>query len=308
MPLVSGKILFSTAHEYGFCIGAFNFSNLEFLKVILETAEELEAPVFVQTTESAIKYAGIEFLSGMIKEVSDRFKIPFALHLDHGRKVETVLKAIRHGYTSVMIDCSDKPLEENIDITKYVVSLCAPLGISVEGEVGVLGGVEDGVGGSVGKLTDPEEALKYAELTGIDALAPAVGTAHGPFKYREEPFIDINLIEEIKSKLNMPLVLHGASSVYKEYVEEINKYGGEIKDARGVSEELIKKSIEAGINKINTDTDLRLAFLGELRRIMAEEKNVTDPRKLIGPAMEGVREVIKRRILLYGSEGKACLI
>ena len=308
MPLVSGKLLFSVAHEYGFCIGAFNFSNMEFLKAILETAEELEAPVFVQTTESAIKYAGIEFLSGMVKEVSDKFKIPFALHLDHGKRIETVLKAIRHGYTSVMIDYSDKPLDENIEVTRYVVSLCAPLGISVEGEVGILGGVEDEVKGLKEKLTDPEEAEKYVESTGIDALAPAVGTAHGPFKYRETSFIDISLIEEIKKRLNMPLVLHGASSVYEEYIEEINRYGGEIKNAKGVSEDLIRKSIEAGINKINTDTDLRLAFLSGLRRIMMEERSVTDPRKLIGPAMEEVKEVIKRRILLYGSEGKACLI
>ena len=305
MPLVSGRLLFERANELGLAVPAFNFSSLEFLKAILEVAEEEESPVFLQTTESAIRYAGIEFLAGMVMAIRDSFKVPFALHLDHGRSLETVLLAIRHGYTSVMIDLSDSPYEVNVEVTKKVVSLCAPLGISVEAELGVLGGEEDNVECPKTFLTDPHEAKEFALQTGITALAPAIGTAHGPFKSADEPQLDFERLRQIKEETQMPLVLHGASGVYYEYVAEINRYGGEIKNARGIPESDIKTAIGLGINKINSDTDLRLAFTATLRRIMIEEKSVTDPRKLIGPAMEEVREVIRRRIRLYGSSGTA---
>jgi len=296
MPLVSGKLLFEKANEFGFAIGAFNFSNMEFLKAILEAAEEEEAPVFVQTTESAIKYAGIEYLSGMVHMVKDRYSVPFALHLDHGRSIETVLLAIRYGYTSVMIDASDKPFEENLKITREVVSLCVPLGISVEAE---LGKIEEK------SLVDPQEAELFVRETGIDALAPAVGTSHGVFKFKGKPFVDHERIRKVKELTGVALVLHGASGVYREYVEEINRYGGSVEGATGVPDEDVKKAVESGINKINTDTDLRLAFLSTLRRLFQEEKKTTDPRKLLKPAMEEVKRVVKRRIRLYGSSGKA---
>ena len=198
MPLVSGKLLFEVANEHGFAVGAFNFNNLEFLKAILEAAEEEEAPVFVQTTESAIKYAGIEYLSGLVHAVKDKYKIPFALHLDHGKHVETVLLAIRHGYTSVMIDYSDKPYEENLRITKEVVSLCAPMGISVEAELGQLKGVEDEVVSREEVLVNPEQAKEFVDKTGIDALAPAIGTAHGAFKFKGEPKLDFERLRKVK--------------------------------------------------------------------------------------------------------------
>jgi len=297
MALVSGKLLLERANEFGFAVGAFNFSNMEFLKAIFEAAEEEEAPLFIQTTESALKYAGIELLAGMVLSVAEKFKVPFALHLDHGRSVETVAKAIRHGYTSVMIDLSDKPYEENLKTTRKVVSLCAPMGISVEAELGVLGE----------ELTDPYQAKDFALKTGIDALAPAVGTAHGVAKFRGEGKIDFNRLREIKLITNMPLVLHGGSGVYYEYVSEINRYGGNIEDAKGVPDEDLRQSVELGINKVNTDTDLRLAFLATLRRLMTEEKSWTDPRKFLKPAMEEVKEIVKRRIRLYGSSGMASL-
>ncbi len=308
MGLVSGKLLFEKANEFGIAIGAFNFSNLEVLKAILDAAEEEEAPVFIQTTESAIRYAGIEFLAGMVHAVKDKYKIPFALHLDHGKSVETVLLAIRHGYTSVMIDASDRNFEENVEITKKVVSVCAPLGISVEAELGVLKGVEDDIESEEEFLTDPEKAKEFALLTGIDALAPAIGTAHGVFKARIKPRIDFERLRRIKELTNMPLVLHGASGVYYEYILEIEKYGGELKGAKGIPDEDIKKCVELGINKINTDTDLRLAFISVLRRLIHEEKSITDPRKLLKPAMEEVKNMVKRRIRLYGSSGTAGLI
>ena len=302
MPLVSGRIIFDKANEFGFAVGAFNFSNLEFLKAILEAAEEEEAPVFVQTTEKAIRYAGIEYLSGMVHAVKDRYKIPFALHLDHGKSIDTVLLAIRHGYTSVMIDASDKPYEENVKITSEVVSLCAPLGISVEAELGNLEGEE-----AETRLADPEQAKDFLLRTGADALAPAVGTAHGILKLKERSEIDFERIKRIKELTNAPLVLHGASGVYKEYVEGINLYGGLVKEAKGIPDDQIKRAVEMGINKVNTDTDLRLAFTYALRKILAEEKSTIDPRKILKPAMEEVKEVVKRKIRLLRSSGKASL-
>ncbi len=307
MPLVSGKLLLEKAHEFGFAIGAFNFNNMEFLKAILEAAEEEEAPVFVQTTESAIRYAGIEFLSGMVHAVKDKYSIPFALHLDHGKHVETVLLAIRHGYTSVMIDCSDRPYEENLEVTRKVVSLCAPLGIAVEAELGRLGGVEDNVESLEEVLVDPDQAKEFALRTGIDALAPAIGTAHGAFKFKGEAKLDFERLRKVKELTNLPLVLHGASGVYYEYVNEINTYGGDIKGAKGVPDDDVRKAVELGINKVNTDTDLRLAFIATLRRLMSEERKNVDPRKFLKPAMEEVKEMVKRRIRLYGSSGRASL-
>jgi len=307
MPLVSGKLLFEKANEHSFAVGAFNFNNMEFLKAILEAAEEEEAPVFVQTTESAIRYGGIEYLAGMVHAVKDSYRIPFALHLDHGKHVETILKAIRHGYTSVMIDCSDRPYEENLEVTRKVVSLCAPLGISVEAELGKLVGVEDEVESAEEVLVDPDQAKGFALKTGIDALAPAIGTAHGAFKFRGEAKLDFERLRKVKEMTNLPLVLHGASGVYYEYVAEINRYGGEIKGAKGVPDEDIRRAVSLGINKINTDTDLRLAFIATLRRLMIEEKGNIDPRKFLKPALEEVKEVVKRRIRLYGSSGMASL-
>ena len=307
MPLVSGKLLFEKANEFGFAVGAFNFNNMEFLRAILESAEEEEAPVFLQTTESAIRYAGIEFLSGMVHAVKDKFKIPFALHLDHGKQVETVLLAIRHGYTSVMVDHSDRPYEENLEVTRKVVSLCAPLGISVEAELGKLIGVEDNVESQEELLVDPEQAKDFALRTGIDALAPAIGTAHGAFKFKGEAKLDFGRLRKVKELTNLPLVLHGASGVYYEYVNEINRYGGELEGAKGVPDEDIRRAVELGINKVNTDTDLRLAFMAVLRRLISEEKRTVDPRKFLKPAMEEVKEVVKRRIRLYGSSGRASL-
>ncbi|WP_457601217.1 class II fructose-1,6-bisphosphate aldolase [Hydrogenivirga sp.] len=307
MPLVSGKVLFDKANEFGFAVGAFNFNNMEFLKAILAAAEEEEAPIFLQTTESAIRYAGIEFLAGMVHAVKDSYRVPFALHLDHGRHVESVLLAIRHGYTSVMIDYSDRSYEENLKVTRKVVSLCAPLNISVEAELGRLVGVEDNVESSEEFLVDPQQARDFAMRTGIDALAPAIGTAHGAFKFKGEAKLDFDRLRKVKELTGLPLVLHGASGVYYEYVAEIKRYGGKIEGAKGVPDEDVRRAVELGINKVNTDTDLRLAFTAAMRRLMAEERRNIDPRKLLKPAMEEVKEVVKRRIRLYGSSGRASL-
>ena len=305
MPLISGKILFEVANEFNFAICGFNFNNLEFLKAILGGASEEEAPVFIQTSENAIRYAGIEYLSGLVHAIKDKYSIPFALHLDHGKSVESVLLAINHGYTSVMIDWSDKPFEENLEITKKVVSLCAPLGISVEAELGKLVSLDIEPISRDSFLVNPEEAKEFVDRTGIDALAPAIGTSHGAFKFKGKPKLDYERLKRVKELTGVALVLHGASSVYPEYVEEINKFGGELEGAKGLPEEAIKEAVKLGINKINTDTDLRLAFMATLRRLMAEEKSNIDPRKFLKPAMEEVKKVVKRRIRLSGSSGKA---
>ncbi len=305
MPLISGKVLFEVANEFNFAICGFNFNNLEFLKAILEGALEEEAPVFIQTSENAIKYAGIEFLAGLVHTVKDKYPIPFALHLDHGRSIESILLAIKHGYTSVMIDYSDKPFEENLEVTKEVVSLCAPLGISVEAELGRLLSLEKELALRESFLVNPEEAKEFVDKTGIDALAPAIGTSHGAFKFKEEPRLDYERLRKVKELTGVALVLHGASSVYSEYVEEVNKFGGNLVGAKGIPEEAIRAAVEIGINKINTDTDLRLAFMSTLRRLMVEERNSIDPRKFLKPAMEEVKKVVKRRIRISGSSGKA---
>ena len=307
MPLVSGKLLFERANELGFAIGGFNFGNMEFLKAILEAAEEEEAPVFVQTTESEIKYAGIEFLSGMVHAVKDNYRIPFALHLDRAGSVETVLLAIRYGYTSVMIDCSYRSYSESLVVTRKVVSLCAPLGISVEAELGKFVGVEDNTEGIDSALVDPEQARDFSLKTGIDALAPAIGTAHGAFEFRGGTRFDFERLRKVKELTNLPLVLRGASGMYYEYVSEINRYGGKLEGVRGVPDDDLRRAVELGINKVNTDTDLKLAFVATLRRVMSEEKKNIEPKKFLRPAMEEVKELVKRRIRLYGGSGRASL-
>ena len=305
MPLISGKVLFEVANEYNFAICGFNFNNLEFLKAILEGAQEEEAPVFVQTSENAIKYAGVEYLAGLVHSLKEEYTIPFALHLDHGKSLESVLLALRHGYTSVMIDWSDKPFEENLDITREVVSLCAPLGVAVEAELGRLVSLEIELASRESFLVSPDEAKEFVDRTGVDALAPAIGTSHGAFKFKGEPKLDFERLKRIKEVTGIALVLHGASSVYPEYVEDINRYGGELKGAKGIPEEVLKEAVRLGINKINTDTDLRLAFTATLRKLLSEEKGNIDPRKFLKPAMEEVKKVVKRRIRLSGSSGKA---
>ena len=305
MPLISGKILFEVANEHNFAICGFNFNNLEFLKAILEGAQEEEAPVFIQTSENAIKYAGIEYLAGLVHALKEEYSIPFALHLDHGKSPESILLALRHGYTSVMIDWSDKPFEENLEITKEVVSLCAPLGVAVEAELGRLVSLETEPASREAFLVNPEEAKEFVDRTGVDALAPAIGTSHGAFKFKGEPKLDFARLKKVKEATGIALVLHGASSVYPEYVDEINRYGGELKGAKGLPEEVIKEAVRLGINKINTDTDLRLAFTATLRRLLSEERTNIDPRKFLKPAMEEVKKVVRRRIRLSGSAGKA---
>jgi fructose-bisphosphate aldolase class II len=307
MSLVTLEEVLSRADSGGYAVGAFNFSNLEYLTGALEAAVELDSPVIVQTTEGAIKYAGLDLLAAMAKTAAASLSIPVVLHLDHGKDINVIRGAIEAGYTSVMIDASDKPFFENLAATKEVVEMAAKKGVSVEAELGRLKGLEDhiDVDEADAFLVDPKEAAQFAAETGLHALAPAVGTAHGAFKYKGKAQIDFGRIAEVKKATGLPLVLHGASGVPDWIVEKATRYGADLPGVKGVPDELITRAIKTGICKINVDTDLRLAGLGALREVLHESPAEFDPRKIFGPVRKAVKEVVKYKIELFGSAGKA---
>ena len=307
MPLVSGKEVLNTANKEGYAVGAFNFNNMEVLQAIIETAIEESAPVIVETSEGAMKYAGTEMLYAMTKVLADKAKIPIVLHVDHGKNFEEIMKALHCGYTSVMIDASSHSLDENIAITRRVVEIAHAMDVSVEAELGTLKGVEDNV--SVAErdaiLVKPEEAERFVTETGVDSLAPAIGTSHGAFKFKGKPKLDFDRLIEVKKLTGIPLVLHGASSVPAELIDIANTYGAQIPGAKGIPDEFVKKAVEHGINKMNVDTDLRMAMVGAVRKTLAEKPGEFDPRKYLGPARDAIKRIVKRRIELLGSKGKA---
>lgn len=307
MSLVTLEEVLAKADEGGYAVGAFNFSNLEYLTGALEAAVELDSPIIVQTTEGAIKYAGLHLLAAMAKAAAADLSIPVVLHLDHGKDINVIRGAIEAGYTSVMIDASDKPFSENLAVTRKVVEMAEGKGVSVEAELGRLKGLEDHieVAEADAFLVDPKEAGQFAAETGLHALAPAVGTAHGAFKYKGRAQIDFNRMAEVKRATALPLVLHGASGVSEWIVEKATRYGAELPGVKGVPDELITRAIETGINKINVDTDLRLAGLGALREVLHDHPAEFDPRKIFGPVKEAVRELVKYKIELFGSVAKA---
>ncbi|MBS4537084.1 class II fructose-1,6-bisphosphate aldolase [Clostridium sp. D2Q-11] len=282
--LVTGKQILDHAHENNYAVGAFNVNNMEQVQAIIQAAEETQSPVIMQASQGALKYAGVEYISAMVKTAAENSSVPVALHLDHGTDFKQIVKCIRNGFTSVMIDASKMPLEGNIDTTKKIVEIAHAAGVSVEAEIGKIGGTEDDitVDERDATFTDPEEAVKLVNETGLDSLAIAVGTAHGV--YKGEPKLDFDRIVTIKEKLNIPLVLHGSS---------------------GVPEESIKKAVERGINKINIDTDIRMAFNEAIRDFVKNDPDAYDPRKIVGPARDAMKEVIKEKMTMFGSAGKA---
>jgi len=305
MALVTMKEILQDASKRSYGVGAFNINNLEFLQAIIEAAEEENSPVIIAISEGAMKYGWVELLSTMVKTAAVNAKVPVALHLDHGKNFDKILAAIRYGFTSIMIDASDKPYEENVRLTKEVVKLAHPLGITVEAELGRLLGKEDEVESDVAIYTDPDNAKRFVEETEIDALAVAVGTSHGAYKFKGEAKLDIERIRKINSLTGVPLVLHGASGVPHQLVEEAQKYGAVLKGAKGVPDEEIKRAIEAGIRKINIDTDLRISFLLGVRKYLSEHPEIFDPRKYLGEGRAKVKETIKKKMQLFGSSGKA---
>ncbi len=312
MPYVNTKEILEKANKEYYAVPAFNINNLEFLQAILEGAVEENAPVIIETSEGAIKYAGggniylgAEILVSMVKKYAESLPIPVSLHLDHGKHLEFIMAAIKAGYTSVMIDASDKPFEENLAITKKVVEIAHAAGVSVEAELGTLAGIEDNVQSAESILVNPNEAEQFVKETGVDFLAPAIGTSHGAFKFKGEPKLDIERLKEVKKRTGIPLVLHGASSVPQDMVELANKYGAKLEGVKGVPADLLVETVKGGINKVNTDTDLRISFLAGLRKYLTEKPEQFDPRKYLGEGKKYVKEVVKARLRLLGASGKA---
>ena len=303
--LVTNKELLQRAKREAYAVGAFNIQNLESLLAVVEAAEEERSPVIVAVTPGAIKYGGLNYLARLVKTAAETSPVPMSLHLDHGEDVETVKKCLEAGFTSVMIDGSHLKFEENIALTKRVVDIAHPKGVSVEGELGRLAGIEEKtVEEREAVLTDPKEAEEFVKRTGVDALAVSIGTSHGAYKFKGEPQLDFERLRLIRERVNVPLVLHGASSVPRWIIEKATKYGAELAGAKGIPEDHIKKAIALGITKINIDTDLRLAFTATVREVLANSPKEFDPRKILGPAKEAMKEVVKAKMRLFGSSGK----
>ncbi len=303
--LVTNKEILSAAVVEGYAVGAFNINNLETLLAIVEASVEDRSPVIIAVSPSAIKYAGLEYLANMVKTAEISASAPMALHLDHGKDLETVSKCINAGFTSVMIDGSHLNFEDNVSLTKRVVDLAHSKGVSVEGELGRLAGVEEStVEEKEAVLTDPNAAKEFVERTSLDALAVAIGTSHGAYKFRAKPKLDFERLKAIRKRVKVPLVLHGASGVPSWIIEKATKYGAELGGAKGIPDEHIKKAISLGITKINIDTDLRLAFTSTVREILGISPKQFDPRKILGPAKETMKEVVKAKMRLFGSSFK----
>ncbi len=307
MPLTSLNEVYADANKGLYAIGQFNISNLEFMQAALEAGEELKSPLILAASSSAIKYAGLNTLTDMVISAASRVSVPVALHLDHGDSPDQAIQCIKAGFTSVMIDGSGQSLDENIRVTREVADYAHKHNVTVEAELGRLGGIEDevNVDAKDAFLTDPDEAERFVAESHCDALAVAVGTSHGAYKFKGESKLDFERIAVIKKRLGIPLVLHGASGVPAALVDKLNKYGGKMAGAKGVPDEAYRMAIERGINKINIDTDLRLAFVAALRQVITEKPEVFDPRKIIGPARSAVKAVILEKMKLFGSAGKA---
>jgi fructose-bisphosphate aldolase, class II len=301
MPLVPGREILRSAQAGGYAVGAFNFSNMEALQAIASAADAEQMPVFLATSEGAVAYAGLDYIVALARSAMEQVSIPMALHLDHGRDLKVIQSCIDAGYTSVMIDASHLPFEENVRMTKQVVEMAHPRGISVEAELGKLEGVEDLV--SVPErdavLVDPEQAERFAQETAIDSLAPAIGTAHGAFKFRGEAKLDLERLSRVRKCTGLPLVLHGASSVPATVLDRAVRYGAKLKEAKGVPIDAIQQAIRLGVCKVNIDTDLRLALVGSVRQTLAEHPAEFDPRKIMGPARNAMREIVQARIRAF---------
>ena len=312
MALADTKKMFKTAYKNGYAIGAFNVNNMEITQGIIAAASEEKAPLILQISRGARAYAGIGYLKAIINVVvEENPDIPIAIHLDHGDSFETCKQFVDDGFTSVMIDASKQPFDENIKVTQEVVEYAHARGVVVEAELGQLGGIEEDVVGvstdDVGKyLTDPEQAVEFVERSGCDSLAVACGTSHGAYKFKTEPKLAFDVIEKISRKLpGFPLVMHGSSSVLQEFKELINKYGGDMPNAMGVPESAITKASKMAICKVNIDTDLRMALTAKIRQVFAEKPSEFDPRKYLGPGREAIKDMVKHKLQILGCAGKA---
>ncbi len=317
MALVSMRQLLDEAAGGGYGVGAFNVNNMEQVQALMEAADETRSPVIVQASRGARTYTNDRFLIHLMQAAVEVYPdVPVALHQDHGDSPETCFSAIEQGFTSVMMDGSlladgktPSDFDYNVAVTRQVVEHAHAVGVTVEGELGTLGGIEDGHGSGEVHLTDPEQAVDFVRLTGIDALAVAIGTSHGAYKFSKPPTGDVlamNLIQEIHERLpDTHLVMHGSSSVPKELVDTINAYGGEIRPTWGVPVEEIQLGIRHGVRKINVDTDARLAMTGAVRKALAGDAGEFDPRSYLKPAREAMKAVYVERMTQFGQAGHA---
>jgi len=312
MALVDSKKMFEMAYKNGYAIGAFNVNNMEITQGIVSAIAEEKAPLILQVSRGARKYAGMSYLRAIIDvAVAENPDIPIVMHLDHGDTFETCKQCVDDGFTSVMIDASKQPFEENIEVTKKVVEYAHANGVVVEAELGQLGGIEEDVVGvsadDIHKhLTDPDQAIEFVEKTGCDSLAVAIGTSHGAYKFKVEPKLAFDVIQAVADKLGgFPLVMHGSSSVLKEFKDLINKYGGDMPDAMGVPEDAISQAAKMAMCKVNIDTDLRMALTAKIRQVMAEKPAEFDPRKYLGPGREAIKDMVKHKLHVLGCAGKA---
>jgi len=309
MALVTTTDMFKKAYDGGYAIGAFNVNNMEIIQGITEAAGELKSPVILQVSKGARAYANSTYLTKLVEAAVIETGLDMALHLDHGDTFETCKSCIDSGFTSVMIDASHHSFADNIKLTKQVVEYAHDHGVVVEAELGQLAGVEDDVNVSAenASYTRPEEVEEFVGKTGVDSLAIAIGTSHGAFKFTGEPKLRFDILEEITRILpGFPIVLHGASSVIPEYVDMINKFGGDMPGAKGVPEEMLRQAAASAVCKINIDSDIRLAVTGTIRKYFADNPSHFDPRQYLKPARTAVKEMVAHKIKnVLGSDGKA---
>lgn len=308
MPLVGPKEMFAKAYAEHYAVGAFNVNNMEIVQGITWAAAEEKSPVILQVSAGARKYAGQVYIMKLVEAALDEDPgIPIVVHLDHGPSFEMCRDCIDGGFTSVMIDGSHLPYEENVALTKKVVDYAHPRGVWVEAELGKLAGVEEHVKSAEHVYTDPDQAVDFVNRTGCDSLAVAIGTSHGAYKFKGDATLDFARLEEITAKLpGYPLVLHGASSVPQKFVDLCNEYGGKVGGAKGVPEDMLRKAAKLGVCKINVDTDIRLALTATIRQFFAEHPEQFDPRSYLSPAREAVKKMVAHKIHdVMGSSGKA---
>ncbi len=308
MPLVGPREMFAKAYEGHYAIGAFNVNNMEIVQGIMWAAAEEKSPVILQVSAGARKYAGQVYIMKLVEAALEEDPgVPVVVHLDHGPSYEMCRDCIDGGFTSVMIDGSHLPYEENVALTKKVVDYAHPRGVWVEAELGKLAGVEEHVKSEGHVYTDPDQAVDFVNRTGCDSLAIAIGTSHGAYNFKGDATLDFPRLEKITSLMpGYPLVLHGASSVPQKFVELCNEYGGKVGGAKGVPEDMLRKAASMGICKINVDTDIRLALTASIRQFFAEHPEQFDPRSYLSPARDAVKKMVAHKIHdVMGSSGKA---
>ncbi len=309
MPLVTSKEMFKKAYKGGYAIGAFNVNNMEIIQGITEAAKEENAPLILQVSAGARKYAKHVYLMKLIEAALEDTGLPICVHLDHGEDFEVCKSCIDGGFTSVMIDGSKYQFEENVRVTKEVVDYAHDKGVVVEGELGKLAGIEDAVNVAAADaaFTDPDQVAEFVRRTGVDSLAIAIGTSHGAYKFKGEARLRFDILEEVQKRLpEFPIVLHGASSVLPEYVDMINRFGGQMPGAKGVPEDMLRKAAAMAVCKINIDSDLRLALTASIRKHFAENPGDFDPRQYLKPAREAIKSVVRNKLVnVLGCSGKA---